>query len=240
MMSADDDVIEVEAEPAIELDSAFDQDAITVDEIGENEEIGDFVEGDDDFNDNGPGEEPPDTCARAWIMFLVMGIGLLFPWNAILQAADFFEVQFPCQPIEFDLSVAYMASVLVTMIVALIIMSFAKQITAVIRVTTGFVLMMASLVIYAGARDTIAYQPAVWTTVLSGVGDGLAQTGLYGMSGTLPPRYTTATMIGNGISGVVVSILRIATKEAFANISASSSEQVEGVSDCLLLRRLLR
>ena len=35
------------------------------------------------------------------------------------------------------------------------------------------------------------------------------------MSGTLPPRYTTATMIGNGISGVVVTILRIATKEAF-------------------------
>jgi equilibrative nucleoside transporter 1/2/3 len=210
--------LEVQAEPLdldINMDSAFDEDAIPADEIGENEEIGNFIEADDDMDEHGLGTEPPDKCRGAWIMFLVMGIGLLFPWNAILQATDFFLYQFPCSPIEFDLSVGYMSSVLITMIIALVIMQYAKQYTAVARVTTGFVLMMASLIVYAAVGVNITYNPAVWTTVLSGVGDGLAQTGLYGLSSTLPPRYTTATMIGNGISGVVVTILRIATKEAF-------------------------
>ena len=215
MMDGQDlDAMEVDAED-LDMNSAFDQDAIDIDEVGENDEIGDFVEGEDEFNEKGPGTPPPDTCRGAWIMFLIMGIGLLFPWNAILQATDFFLFQFPCSDIEFDLSVGYMASVLVTMIVALIIMQYAKKITAIIRVTLGFVLMMSSLIIYAASGQAITYQPAVWTTVLSGIGDGLAQTGLYGMSSTLPPRYTTATMIGNGISGVVVTVLRIATKEAF-------------------------
>lgn len=215
MMDAqDEDAVEVDAED-LELNSAFDQDAIDIDEVGENEEIGEFVEGQDEFDEQGPGPEPADKCGGAWIMFLVMGIGLLFPWNAILQATDFFLYQFPCSAIEFDLSVGYMSSVLITMIVALILMQYVKKLTAVIRVTIGFVAMMASLVIYAVAGQTITYQPAVWTTVLSGVGDGLAQTGLYGMSSTLPARYTTATMIGNGVSGVVVTVLRIATKEAF-------------------------
>ena len=158
---------------------------------------------------------PKDVCGGAWLMFLVMGVGLLFPWNAILQATDFFLSQFPCSAIEFDLSVAYMASVLVTVVVALVIMNYCKSITAVARVSVGFVFMLASLFTYGIAGDSIAYQPAVWTTVASGVGDGLAQTGLYGMSSTLPPKYTTATMIGNGVSGVIVTILRIATKKAF-------------------------
>jgi hypothetical protein len=214
MMSDDEDLDTVTAEN-LDQNSAFDQDAINADEIGPSEEIGEFVEGEDDFREISPGPEPPDTCAGAWIMFLIMGIGLLFPWNAILQATDFFLYQFPCSAIEFDLSVGYMSSVLITMIFALIIMQYAKQFTAVARVALGFVFMMASLVIYAAAGQAITYEPAVWTTVLSGIGDGLAQTGLYGMSSTLPPRYTTATMIGNGVSGVVVTVLRIATKQSF-------------------------
>ena len=210
------DVLEVDAED-LDLNSAFDDDAIDVEEVMEEEEreIGQFVEGDDDFNSMGPGPAPVDKCRGAFIMFLIMGIGLLFPWNAILQATDFFLEHFPCSPIEFDLSVAYMASVLITMIIILAILQFTKGNSTVIRVTIGFVLMMLSLVIYAAAGDSITYLPAVFTTVLSGVGDGLAQTGLYGMSSTLPERYTTATMIGNGVSGVVVTILRIATKGAF-------------------------
>lgn len=161
------------------------------------------------------GAAPIDKCGGAWVMFLIMGVGLLFPWNAILQATDFFLHQFPCTAIEFDLSVAYMCSVLLTMLVAIFIMHCCSSVTAVARVTVGFVLMLASLLTYAAAGDTIAYMPAVMTTVMSGVGDGLAQTGLYGMSSTLPPKYTTATMIGSGVSGLVVTVLRIVTKQAF-------------------------
>ncbi len=149
-------------------------------------------------------------------MFLAMGMGLLFPWNAILQATDFFLHQFPCTLIEFDLSVAYMTTVLLTVIVALIIMNYCPRLVAVARVTVGFVFMLGALLMYAVGGQALSYFSAITGTVLSGLGDGLAQTGLYGMSSTLPPKYMTATMIGNGMSGVIVTILRIATKQAFA------------------------
>ena len=119
---------------------------------------------DDDDDDNKDESEsdsgPRDVCFGAWVMFLLMGVGLLFPWNAILQATDFFLTQFPCSAIEFDLSVSYMASVLLTMALALVLMHFCPQFTALQRVAVGFFAMLASLLIYAAAGETIGYFPA--------------------------------------------------------------------------------
>ena len=72
----------------------------------------------------GGGGPPVDICFGALLMFIVMGVGLLFPWNAILQATDFFLNRFPCTSIEFDIATAYMTTVLGTVVVALVIVSY--------------------------------------------------------------------------------------------------------------------
>ena len=67
---------------------------------------------------------------------------------------------------------------------------------------------------------------------LTGIGDGLTQSSLYGYGGRImfspafsfnnligmfPPKYMGAITGGNGVAGVVVSILRIATKAMYPN-----------------------
>jgi equilibrative nucleoside transporter 1/2/3 len=31
----------------------------------------------------------------AWLIFCLLGVGLLFPWNALLTAADYFATLYP-------------------------------------------------------------------------------------------------------------------------------------------------
>jgi hypothetical protein len=54
-------------------------------------------------------EKKPLSCLekrRSQFAFLLFGIGMLLPWNAIMAAMDFFEAQFPEYKPQFSLLVA--------------------------------------------------------------------------------------------------------------------------------------
>ena len=104
-----------------------------------------------------------------------------------------------------------------------------------------------------GGFDTNSYSEAVLTTVLAGIGDGLAQNSLYGLASEVSERsatalfgsflcscmhkidrplsccfaptpaitcsHTNAVMIGNGVAGIIVTVLRVATKSVFPDDS---------------------
>ena len=50
------------------------------------------------------------------------------------------------------------------------------------------------------------------------------QGGLFGFADLFPPRYTVALMSGNGVAGVLASILTIVTTAAFPNNNNGSLE----------------
>ena len=59
---------------------------------------------------------------------------------------------------------------------------------------------------------------------LDGGGGAFYQGGLFGFADLFPPRYTVALMSGNGVAGVLASILTIVTTAAFPNNNNGSLE----------------
>ena len=50
---------------------------------------------------------PPDKYHLALIIFLLLGTGVLLPWNAFLTAYDYFAHYYPDFPFEFVLGLVY-------------------------------------------------------------------------------------------------------------------------------------
>ena len=58
--------------------------------------------------------EPVDTGFVTYAIYVTLGAGLLFPWNAFITAADYFELEFPvCRVgvIEFLVCIAQLSVV---------------------------------------------------------------------------------------------------------------------------------
>ena len=45
--------------------------------------------------DEGPPRPPAGCCNAAFLAFLLLGTATLFPWNALITAADYWEMRFP-------------------------------------------------------------------------------------------------------------------------------------------------
>ena len=82
------------------------------------------------------------------------------------------------------------------------------------KLVSGFVLLFATLL---GAAYSESVGALLFMTVIAAVGDGIVQSTLYALSAPMPPRYTGAIMVGVAVAGVLVAVLRIATKLSFPN-----------------------
>jgi len=161
----------------------------------------------------GPDAAPVDKCAFTYIAFMTLGIGLLLPWNAVLQSAGLFtsSAMFgPCSDIIFVLSAANMASILVIMIIMLYVNGRWKC-NGRTFVAIGFLMRAVAIAVFAFGGTELSYLACVLLIVLNGVGGGFAQSALFGLSAILPPKYMSATMFGNGISGSLRFIVLLCT-----------------------------
>ena len=62
---------------------------------------------------------------------------------------------------------------------------------------------------------------STFLAVIVGVGDALAQSGLFAFAATTDPLYTSAVMAGNGTAGLIVGVLRLLTKWGFVDTEDS-------------------
>lgn len=54
---------------------------------------------------------PQDEYHGVYLSFMLLGLGLLFPWNMVLSSADFFAFQFPDdKKLMFNFTIAYQVS----------------------------------------------------------------------------------------------------------------------------------
>jgi len=76
--------------------------------------------------------------------------------------------------------------------------------------------MMIVLVLFLCVSDP-SVGLSTFLAVVVGVGDALAQSGLFAFAATTDPLYTSAVMAGNGTAGLIVGLLRLLTKWGFVN-----------------------
>jgi len=148
------------------------------------------------------------------LAIVLLGAGILFPWNSWITAVDYFSAAHPDASIDRLFSVCYMIPALVGLAPVL---QYADRLSSLVRVEAGFLAYMACLLVvpFGNALTGSVSLPVTLVAVfLTGIADAVVQGSLYGFVAPLPAEYTQALTTGASLSGLAVSVLRIATKAA--------------------------
>lgn len=150
------------------------------------------------------------------LLCLLIGVGPLLPWNAFITAADFFTHVFETFPFMFVVGIFYN---FFSCAFLLIIMFFSSKFgTFTQRLIVGFILDIVALVLVPIFANFIDPDVAVWLCLLcagaTGAATAITFSASIGMSSLFGGRCVTASMTGNGVSGLIVAVIRVATKAA--------------------------
>ncbi|KAF4366108.1 hypothetical protein F8388_014826 [Cannabis sativa] len=167
------------------------------------------------------GKVPEDKFHFAYIIYFILGLGYLFPWNAFITAVDYFSFIYPDISVDRIIAVVYMMVGLVSLI---LIILYSLKSDVYFRINLGLGLFIVSLLVvpitdavYIKGRVGLygGFYVTVAAVVLASISDALVQGGTIGSAGEMPERYMQAVVAGTAGSGVLVSFLRIFTKAVF-------------------------
>lgn len=179
-----------------------------------------------------------DEYNAAYLSFVLLGSGFLFPWDAVITAVGFFQDTRGFGPeIEFDFSTTYMVPNLCGLLFAV---KYGARFSFRNRIVLGFSIFLACI----GALPFITSRTAAVALVgVIGFADAVVQGSIYGLAGQFHPRYVGAVMSGNGVAGVTVCLLRILTKAvvpaSYKNAGELSAGLYFGLSAIVILACIL-
>ena len=134
-----------------------------------------------------------DLMARA--LLLMFGTALLFPWNALITAVDYFSIIFPGHHVDRVFSVVYMSANLSALLFA-VHFDFIAGRKRVVLGFLGYVILMTivplcDIMQVENERGSTLY----WWTIVAivgstGLADGLCQGALYGQASLMPDEHT--------------------------------------------------
>ncbi|KAF1896954.1 hypothetical protein Lal_00034655 [Lupinus albus] len=165
---------------------------------------------------------PEDKYELAYIIYFIIGLGYLLPWNAFITAVDYFSYLYPDVSVDRIFGVVYMV---VSLIGIFLIILYSHKSDAFLRINVGFTLFLISLLsvpLLDGfyVKGQVRFYDGFYVTAVSvglaGVADALVQASIVGSAGQLPQRYMQAVIAGTAASGVLVSALRIFTKVVYS------------------------
>jgi MFS family permease len=182
---------------------------------------------------------PEDTNNTVYICMLVIGVGVLLPWNAVITAVDF--SQYTYSFVENDIE-TYISAAFTTpcVLVLLFMLKMGSKISLTLRMIISFVVCACGIAALpfvavfipcnscdynreymnhstAGGQEDIpssCWMSLAVTIVLcfiTGTSANVLQLSAFGFASILPPVYTQALMAGNGIAGVTILVLSFIT-----------------------------
>eukprot|EP00890_Picochlorum_soloecismus_P002005 jgi/Picsp_1/2805/NSC_01031-R1_equilibrative nucleoside transporter len=149
------------------------------------------------------------------VLYFILGVGILMPWNAFITAADYYQSVFPGKHVDRLITVCYLP--LNLMVLALLI-PLHNSGHSVKRVLFGFIVFALSMLIVP-LMDMSAH-PSLMTMLIlvaiCGAADGSAQGALFGQAACSSRQSNTQALVtGTSTSGVLVCLIRIGTKALF-------------------------
>lgn len=162
---------------------------------------------------------PVDKGDVVYIIFFLLGAGILFPWNVFITAVDYFDVLYPSRDMDRLFGALYMAPNLITLCLLVL---YGQNFSNKVKVIGGFIGYLVAIISVPimdlllgpapGEPSSFMFYLTLILVAETGIADAIAQGSLYGMAGLFPPRYTQALMAGTSGSGFLVSLLRVVTK----------------------------
>nr|AKN21620.1 slc29a-2 [Schmidtea mediterranea] len=158
---------------------------------------------------------PKDPKNLIFFSLILSGVGFLFPYNCLINAADYFQLKYCNNHLIYSISVAYVLAAVTTVSLNNLIV---QSVHFIRRIIFGYVLaitvmLLLTIVIiwFHVLSKEASYYWIVVATIITAVGCSIQQSSFYGYSSLLPRRYTQALMIGESLSGVLASAFRIST-----------------------------
>jgi equilibrative nucleoside transporter 1/2/3 len=182
-----------------------------------------------------PIDTPKDNWHFVWFGCMMLGVGVLLPWNALISAVDYF-IEMLCsglshdacsadtkaQQFAFYLSIAYNIPSLPLLILSTL---YASRISFKARIVFCFV---GEFLVFVAVCVIVVLSPPItsnaqllpstsfWLLLvccfISGCFSALLFGAILSFTSKFAAHYTTAVMSGNGIAGIIAGLLRVVTK----------------------------
>ncbi|KAI9137754.1 nucleoside transporter-domain-containing protein [Paraphysoderma sedebokerense] len=157
---------------------------------------------------NGP---PKDKYHLAILAFFMLGIGMLFPWNAFITVVEMWEVKFGGtifeKTFENYFSIGYMMTNLFSMALSLVGRSRILD----IRLTRFSLLLNTLIFAFLAVLAEISVDPTVCfgivitLVLITGATGATIQSNIIGLSSQFEGVYTQAVLTGQGLAGFCVA-----------------------------------
>jgi equilibrative nucleoside transporter 1/2/3 len=171
---------------------------------------------------------PQDRFFGAYWIFVLLGVGGMWPWNGFLTAYDYFNspaMLGDLPSFQFIMSIVFNVA---TVTFQFLGVAFGEKISLNARVLITFIPFVVSMVLVPyvhlmssefGARLGIVLA----LVFIAGMSTAVGFNCIVGLASQFPPEYVGAVMLGQGVAGVVVGGIRIITKASFGDTDQSVS-----------------
>jgi hypothetical protein len=162
---------------------------------------------------------PKDHYYLVYIVFFLQGVGMLFPWNVFITASEYFHTRFKgtsfSNNFENIFSFCYSGANLFFMI---LLVNYAhleifnmRTTVAIPQIITATIFATTTAMVEITMTGNTLFTITTIFILLCGFTAALIQSGIFGLSGRFPPVYTQAVMSGQGVAGMSVSIISLAS-----------------------------
>lgn len=167
---------------------------------------------------------PPDRYRMVFFIMLIHGIGILMPWNMLINAQSYFEdYKLSANTTEVKaLSSKFMFSIGIASQVPNFIMSgvntfcqcggqaSAKRIAISIAIMTlVFVGTVILAMVDSSSWSVEFFYITMGSAVILNMATGVYQNSTFGVAAILPMKYTNAIVLGNNLSGVFIAVINL-------------------------------
>lgn len=148
--------------------------------------------------------------------FLLQGIGILIGWSSILTALDWFSDRFPGKSVGFWLTFLYSLPSLIFQPLSILYgHNFSLNSRIITTHIIGSLILILIPISVELASSSLGFQIVCVLIFLLGANNTICQCGLFEIAGMLPDEFTGRVMLGNGISGLLISGIRLICIFAF-------------------------
>ncbi|XP_052662552.1 LOW QUALITY PROTEIN: heat shock protein HSP 90-beta-like [Harpia harpyja] len=176
---------------------------------------------------------PQDRYKAVWLIFFILGLGTLLPWNFFMTAREYFISRladpeemssFWNQTSEAALSPSYLQSMfdnfmtlcaMVPLLIFTCLNSFIHQrIPQQIRilgslVAIGLVFLVTAIMVKVAMKPLPFFVFTMISIILINSFGAILQSSLFGLAGLLPASYTAPVMSGQGLAGTFAALAMI-------------------------------
>ncbi|KAJ9457935.1 Nucleoside transporter FUN26 [Diplonema papillatum] len=183
---------------------------------------------------------PRDIHNMTLVSLFIIGAGVLFPWNALISAPDYFTKFHEFVDASYELSSA--ESNLWDNILTYFTVSFSclNQIGQAFIIYMGsrftispkviysifslfVVMILVPVLSYVHMSPPLAFALLVTIAGICGLATAFFQATSFGLGAMFPPEFTQAVMVGNACAGLTVASLRLITKSAGGTARANGA-----------------